>query len=336
MDALDAAKDIYTYGFNAMDENGVITLANLSLDSFDLMKDDDWYNTYRFSFYQIGSKDEDEDPGEFDGEPVEHYADTVVDDLFDLNQDGIESEAALVMNVWMTVAHYLEDAARMCRAASSGGSVGFGEKQLDLAAAYWIGWGQETGEDNTGQLLYNLAEHADRRFGKDQDGSEVNKNVISLVNQMKSDIIDAGKCPSDYEKFRSLVHQTIAQMTVPLVQNLIHFMYSKKPKHLELYALAILPQIYACDTAAHDDLHKKLILNSYDSADFDQIVSDLQSLYSCLKITCADVGTYAESVVPQCNDETAPVLDLAGYSLSNDVRKVCRISDEVIDIYLLI
>ena len=321
MDALDAAKDIYDYGFNAMYVTSSLSLKSLSLGAFDIMKTDHWYNTYRYSFYHIGSKDENESPGEFDNKPTAQYADTLVNDLFNLNQEGIETEAALIMNVWMAVAHYLEDASRKCK------DVGQGKEELDLAAAYWIGLGQKKGHNEYGYLLYNLAENAGILFQRDQNATnqnvaEANKNIISFMNQINSEIIDAGKCPGDYEKFRSLVNQIISQMTVPLVQNLIHYMAENKPKKIELYALAITPQIAACDQKAYYYLLEKLVLNTFNQNDFNEIVSRLQSLYPCLRITCGDIGTYTLAGVPQCDNDTISTKSLAGYSPSSDIQRV--------------
>ena len=91
-----------------------------------------------------------------------------------------------------------------------------------------------------------------------------------------------------------------------------------------LPALAIIPQIAACDPEAYHYLHEKLVLQIYDPNDFNEIVLRLQSVYSCLRINCADVGTLQSSVVPQCIEEIMPVKELSGYSFTTDVRTVCN------------
>jgi len=109
--ALDAAKmsesddfettmDIYENGVGGDTTNNV-TLQGLSLTSEEEMKANPFYHMFRYAFWDLGYNKEGEDDGYFDGEVVEHYADTVVQDLFALDIPEIESDAALVMQVWM-------------------------------------------------------------------------------------------------------------------------------------------------------------------------------------------------------------------------------------------
>jgi len=329
-DNLDTKKDIYQNGQNSQyqdPQQGQInrSLASLSLKSKDIMMKDDWYNIFRYSFEYIGDKKENEAKGNFDDEPIEQYGNTIVMDLFDLNEEDIETEAALVMNVWMTVVHHLQEAEQKCKASTGGNSLD-GETDLDVAAAYYVGWGQVEGDNDSGHLLYNLAENAGARFGKDEGETAANKNVLDLMNQIKTEIITKGTCPNDHLKFRSLVRQIVSQMTVPLVQNLIHYMSERKTDKLELYALALTPQISSCDTAGYDFLLDKLVLNTYDPSSFADVIERLQGLYSCLGITCADVGAYQTDEVAQCNDaQVNGKTELAGYDLAgsytDDVKK---------------
>jgi len=330
-DDLEIKKNIYLNGQNSQYQDPQSlelinrSLASLSLKALEVMKDDDWYNVYRYSFGYIGNKDENEQQGNFDEQPIEHYANTVVIDLFNLAEEDIETEAAVVMNVWMMVAHHLQEAERQCKSSKGGNSLD-GEASLDVSAAYYIGWGQVQGDNDKGDLLYNLAENAGARFGKDEGETLANKNIIGLMNRIKYEIITAGKCPTDFLKFRSLVRQIIAQMTVPLVQNLIHYMSEGKTDKMELYALALSPQISACDTAGYNYILDKLVLNTYEPANFLEIVGRLQGLYSCFGITCEDVGAYQTDEVQQCNDnEVNSRTDLAGYpvvvSLTGRVRQ---------------
>jgi hypothetical protein len=95
-DDLDKKKSIYTNGANALP----LTLRDLSLnssvyDKFPL------YNVYTYAFYELGITLEHDQEGNFDGNPVEHYADTLVTDLFALNRTRIEADGALVLSVTM-------------------------------------------------------------------------------------------------------------------------------------------------------------------------------------------------------------------------------------------
>ena len=301
------------------------SLAKLSLDATSLMKDDDMFNVFRYAFNYIGNVKEHEDLNHFDDEDVGVYANTIVEDLFDLNTENIETDAALVTSVWMTVVHYLYEAMNECKATatSAGSDSPSGEAALDKAAAYWIGIGQEFGENEGGHMLYSLTEKASLRFGQDNIEAEVNTNIIGLLNQIKTDIIQPGACkqPDGYLQFRFIVNKIIAQMTVPLVQNLYHYSSEKNEKFLELYALALTPQIAACSTAEFDWFLEELVMKDLNQQDFPEVVSRLQALYPCLGITCQDVGSYKNGAIPQCSD-SAVVTDIAGYTPERDVSEV--------------
>jgi hypothetical protein len=95
-DDLDQKRSIYENGANALP----LTLQELSLNSsayyqFPL------YNVYSYAFYELGVTIEHDVEGNFDGNPAEHYADTVVSDLFLLNRTRIEADGALVLGVTM-------------------------------------------------------------------------------------------------------------------------------------------------------------------------------------------------------------------------------------------
>ena len=285
------------------------------------MRHDEWYNIYRHNFYYIGHIDEGEKEGDFDGRPISQYGDTIVDDLFDLQKDDIETEASVAAIIWMQVAHYLEAAAEKCQLSQINSSLD-GLEELDLAAAYWIGWGQEEGDNSSGHLMYNLAENAGERFGKDAGEAEVNTKIIDLMNKIQTEIIIAGKCPTDYLMFRSLVKKIISYMTVPLIQNLIHSMSEKDGGKLVLYGLTLLPQIATCDPDAYDYFRDKLLIQTYIPANFNAIIARLQSLFPCFGITCADVGAYKTDELPQCDDSAGSINALAGFPLTNDIQEV--------------
>eukprot|EP00957_Ditylum_brightwellii_P200779 15305303-Ditylum_brightwellii.AAC.1 len=69
------------------------------------------YSFYKHAYLHIGIN-EGENPGEFDGNPIEQYADTLAKDLMEIDKENIAQEAILVNNVWMTVVFLLNEAAR--------------------------------------------------------------------------------------------------------------------------------------------------------------------------------------------------------------------------------
>jgi hypothetical protein len=145
------------------------------------MSNDHLYNTYRHAFYQLGIDSENDEIGEFDGNPVDEYGNTIVMDLFELNATRSETEGALIINVWMAIAHEFESINVACRLDDEK-SVDEMNRALDRAAALWIGADQIRGDNLHGHLLYNLAENAGELFGQDTGETWVNLQLMNLVN----------------------------------------------------------------------------------------------------------------------------------------------------------
>jgi len=334
-DDLAAKKQIYNDGQTVSGRS----LAKLSLEAKPLMEKDDMYNVYRFAFNYIGNVKEHEDLNHFDDKDVAEYGNTIVEDLFELDQEHIETDASLVTSVWMTVVHHLYEGMNECKAAAtaSGDDSLTGEADLDKAAAYWVGVNQDFGENEGGHMLYSIAEKAGARFGQDSIEAEVNTNILSLMNQIKTDIIETDSCKQadGYLQYRWIVNKIIAQMTVPLVQNLFHYSEEKNEKFLELYALALLPQISACSPTDFDWFLEELVMKDLNQQVFPDVVSRLQGLYPCLGITCQDVGSYKNGVIPQCSDSSADLPDIAGYKAERDVSETLKLDRDILRVRIL-
>ena len=324
-DDLDEKMKIYSDG-----QNTDMSLANLSLKAPETMAGDELYSIYTHAFNYIGTEKEHEDFDHFDEKDTGVYANTIVNDLFDLDEENIETDAALVTNVWMTVVHHLEESLRQCRTGKSG------EADLDKAAAYWIGAGQEFGENEGGHMLYSLTEKAGARFGQDNMETEVNTNIIAYMNEIKADIFETGTCKDadGWLQMRFIVNKIVGQMNVPLVQNLYHYSKEKNEKFLELYALALVPQTAACDPSAFDWFLEELVLTDLRSQDFNSVVSRLQSLYPCLGIKCKDVGSYRNGQIPECSDAN-DVDIMAGFVPERDVSETAKLDRDILRIRIL-
>ena len=289
-----------------------VSFQSLSLTAKDTMGESPMYNIFRYAFLVLGSANEGETEGLFDGASIDQYADTIVLDLVDLKVDDIETDAALVMNVWMVVIHQLFQVMTECSANSKAA----GLAALDKVAALWIGEGQEEGSNEIGNMLYSLTEIAGERFDQDDGETEVNTKIMDLLIEMKSDL-SSDKCSVDsgYLSMRKNVKRTIGLMTVPLVQNLIHHIENVQNEggsnFVELYALATIPRVAACDPATYDDELHLDVLRELTPNIAQQAIDALQKSYSCLGVTCADVGSYLGGSVPECTDPDD--VTLAGY-----------------------
>jgi len=347
--ALDAAKmsesgdfqdtlGVYKYGAPREKPN-LITLQSLSLNAEDEMKDNPFYHMFRYAFWDLGYNKEGEDDGYFDGFPVESYADTVVQDLFALNIPQIESDAAIVMHVWMSSVNGVFNAMKHCKEYDAEAAIA----ALDIAVALWIGAGQEEGSNEKGHLLYNMAENAGERFGQDVGETEVNRRVMDGFVEIQM-ALQGGSCEESsnqnlrYAALRSTVYWLTGIMTVPLVQNLIHHIVNIENEGgsnmVELYALGVIPRVSTCDPRTYNRLLTLDVLNDLLVEDEDEAIKAIQDAYSCLGLTCNDVGSYMGGVVPACFDETNDsVYKLGGYkATAKSARSMAKLDQDILQI----
>ena len=299
-------------------------MASLSRGAYDTLKADAMFSFFRHAFLELGTAVEGEQLGEFDGRPVAEYADTLVMDLLVLDQLNADSEAILVLNVWMYVVHQLYEILRACK-RNDQQSVADMNAALDIAAALWIGVGQLQGDNDSGNMLYNLAEVAGARFDQDRGETEVNRLVIDALNALKLGI-NFGTCSNDttngYIEFHIIIRQTIGRMTIPLVQILIHHIMqeptTERSIFIQLYALSVAPRVEACNPTAYRDMLTMFVRRNFDPSERTVALALLQSIYTCLEVTCSEVGTYGAGVEASCRDgmESPPIY--ASYSSSHE------------------
>ena len=306
------------------------TLASLSLDAFPLMSGDPMYAFFRHAFDVVGEKLEGDMPGIFDGFPVEEYANTLVRDLFESSKLEPIPEAIISLNVWMYIVHQLYDILRACQ-RNDNTSESDMMKALDVAAALWIGAGQEPRDNDTGNMLYNLAEKAAARFGQEENGEAfANGKFIESMLDIKVSI-DTKVCQFDSIsasiQLRIIIRRMIGYMTIPLVQMLIHHVMevatTKTSDFIELYALAIGARVKACMPNAFSEMLELFVTKDFTNSEETAAIELIQSVYPCLEITCKMVGAYRTGRA--CIDNVdVESLTFAGYPINSDARNVCR------------
>jgi hypothetical protein len=321
---LAAKQSIFENGANAVP----LTLAGLSTNASQY---DDFplYNVYKYAFYELGVTVENDEAGYFDGSPIEQYGNTLISDLFDMNISRIEGDGALILNVVMSYWGTLYKMLQLCEAAGAESEmVAF----LDQAAALWVGQGQVRASNVHGYMLYNLAEIAGTNFEQDGSSGEalINTLVLDTFVAIKQDI-DEGVCSSGvdgYTQVRSKVKELIKSTNIVLVQMLLHHIQvTQNSNFIELYSLALLPQIAACDTMAYQKLMDLTVVADMTSDDTSSIISTLQGAFSCMNIACEDVGSYQGGRLPQCTDPNTIVL--ASYTPTTDVRNKAYIDRDL-------
>ena len=107
------------------------------------MSEDLPYNTFRYALQ--------DDYGYYDGAPVEQYANSFVERAFENTlAPTLAVEAIVALNIWMAVVHELYAQVKLCRNQANV-AVGRSSESsnivlpVDIAAAYYIGDGQQTG-----------------------------------------------------------------------------------------------------------------------------------------------------------------------------------------------
>ena len=316
-----------------------MTLQSLSLTAEDDMKNNPFYHMFRYAFWDLGYNREGEDDGLFDGSRVETYADTIVQDLFALSIPQIESSATLAMNVWMASVSGVFEAMMHCQDHDANSATA----SLDKAVALWVGANQEVGSNEKGHMLYNMAENAGELFDQDIGETIVNKRVMEGFVELQS-AFQSGNCDDKssfdvrYAALRSTVYGLTGDMTTPLVQKLIHHTMNIDNEGgsnmVELFALAVLPRVATCDPRTYEYLLKLDVLNDLEPGDELKAIAAIQTVYSCLGLTCEDVGTYMGGEVPACSDpNNALEFQQGGYTAtSGAARSISKIDRDILQI----
>jgi hypothetical protein len=263
---------------------------------------------------------------------VETYAHNLVMSFFDdvnystpISDRTLPAEAAVAMNLWSYIIHKVQTAVNLC---STGGSLvgADGVHLLDEVAAYWIGSEQETGDSNKGHSLYNLAEKSGKEFGQvGLDQSRVNRNVLKLLKEASMQVAFENGCsvnPFVASNLRQVVHKIVSQMTVPLIQHLILNLISNDRGRVKIYSHALIPLVAGCKQSTYTYLKEKLLSPSYQYhiSETKDIIEKIQDAYSCLGLSCNDIGDLITSEVLCVDRDNHQAM--AGYKPTSDVREV--------------
>ena len=132
---------------------------------------------------------------------------------------------------------------------------------------------------------------------------------------------------------RPIVESIVDLMTVPLIQGTLRYAYKgeylssggftpKEKGEGAVFAASVLPRVASCSAAAAATIQSEMRLDASTSArpDFESVKAAFESTYTCLNITCADVGGLWDGSGYYTN--AAPCTDyplIAGYAPGSDV-----------------
>jgi len=114
----------------------------------------------------------------------------------------------------------------------------------------------------------------------------------------------------------------------PLVQHLIHNLEENDLDRIKLYGHAVVPLIAGCRKSSYNYLKEKLINSVYSSDVRDEVISELQSTFDCLSITCKDVGDYIGVDMPTCN-KRQDLAAFAGYTPRTNAQEYSDIDLDI-------
>ena len=275
-----------------------------------------------------------------------HYTyahDFVGELLADVASGTLAVEAIVALNLWMYVAHELWQSVSECAYSTLNRMDGStlenvnakGAQSFDEAIAYWIGEGQSNG-DTDGYALYNLAQTAGDAFDTIDTEAYANSKIKRLYEEGRALLSFEAACTEDSNTLEQLWHVTnemVSQMMIPLVQMLILSMKERDYHRIQIYAIAIVPQISACKPSIYRYLKSELIQQTYKSSSFDKILEELQNSFSCLGLSCEDIGAYGEAV-PMCQNKpfNSP---LAGYTPTGSTESYSKIDLDISQLQIL-
>lgn len=283
------------------------------------------------------------------------YADKLTHSLFESNdvqltgstkRGTLVTESAMALNLWMYIAHELYDALDDCSLAMNmnkeealsrnSGST----RALDEAIAYWIGTDQDGGT-NRGHSLYSLTQRAGEMFGTLLFDAEAraNSDIRTLYHYGRSLLAFPSACTGDdtdlaMRGLHNLTNKMLAKMMIPLIQMLLYSIYEQDNTRIKIYATAVVPQISACSDPDYTYLKRILIDTVYERSEFHSVLYALQRSYSCLGVTCEEIGAYSINKIPICA-ETPTDHPLAGYVPKTDIRNQAKIDLDIKQIQIL-
>lgn len=177
----------------------------------------------------------------------------------------------------------------------------------DKAVAYYVGSleGEDGNNDPAGSygvFPYALADKRCTNYGTcGSSGSSKDKslpaltnlNMISLFNEGAEHVMDG-----DIDKVKGVIQEIESASVVPYIQGFLRYAYKvgmqgkdydKERAEGIAFAYGALPHIHACSEDAAETIYDNLKVGSQ-SVDYDEVKEAAEDVYSCLGITCDDVG----------------------------------------------
>lgn len=231
--------------------------------------------------------------------------------------------------IMMYTMYEIQDAIVDCENADFTNNTG-SVKAIDEAVAFHVGSqegqvkggldGLMTTAGNVRYLMFALAEKRCANFGTctadapdtspTEGYSAVNDEIMSLLTDLQSQFdlaaslshTPAGWSCSDAEAIRDTI---FSKMLVPLIQGVLRYLWKTDPAvgtasnkelgELWAFATAILPMVDKVNPEVASALYDRAWSQDYTTNNFASMKTMLESTYSGLGVTCADVGQLCDN-----------------------------------------
>jgi Low iron-inducible periplasmic protein len=222
---------------------------------------------------------------------------------FEARAEAVE-KGSQYMSIAMYVIRELEDAVDLCLEACTGDDCD-PDVSLDEAVAFYTGSLEGTDGSGDGVLPYSLADKRCSDFktcGDNGDAtsgtSKVNVEIFKSFSLMKANL-GLKAC----DAARANKENIVKHMIVPLIQGTIRYAVltvapdanDKDESEGASFAAAVLPWIHACSAGDATTIYNNMKTGQNGSAKLADVKKAFENTYSCLGITCADVGGYYDS-----------------------------------------
>merc|ERR1712194_985645 len=242
-------------------------------------------------------------------------------------REQIIKKATSYMIIWMYVIRELEDALDDCKEQCTIDDCNDDPVHAwDEAVAFYTGSLEGTDGSGSGKLSYALADKRCGNFktcGASGDSTSGSSNVnVELFKNFGSGVqkLNKGECASaktEKEEIERLLQ-------IPLIQGSLRYAwktdnepYSEKAEaEGTIFALAILPVVAACDSAAAKTIADNLTVGQKGSCDFPVVKAAFESTYECMGISSSDIGGLWDSATGEYYVDAAPMSSAKSVSMA--------------------
>lgn len=331
---------LYEEGSNSVIDAEKNTLFSLRQMSTGMQKLKTDARTPAYNYHLYGLADREVTPSNLEEHAL--YADAFVRPLIGQKSE-LAADAIVALHGWMYATHLLYNGLRTCELRSKADApemFKIGGGGMDEFIAMWIGNDQTPSSDH-GHSLYDLTQQAGELFNKVRPGDNeapANTNIKLLYQEGAVALAFPNACSKNDrdDTFATLwlvTQRIISQMYIPLIQMLIHSIIQEDASGILLYSTALIPQISQCRPSIFKRL-KEALLDGTTSINSESAMSDLQTTYDCLGITCHDIGSYQVDAWPEC--DAIPIdKPLAEYVPTSHVHDHSKIDLDVLQLGIL-